>query len=655
MKKLNEEIDLIKYLLNYDRGRILSEQKNILLEQNKKDYDNIANQLSTTWSATLQKYGFQDTIKFYGTDAQGNLIEDYTTKPSVIAINLSSVYETGGQGTFETAFFACNSQVKFINPYDKTKVTAYDVAVNEFARLQPSGIDYRYSSSTGEKNDAKLNELRKTFTTTTRNIAKQICQLIDSLSKGEDVQPKLDAIAETEAKANQPKTQTQVKSATPATPAKPTTPTTNKSGQSPKPPVKVEGQIGQNNFTEPRFTVTYDSNYKKWIIQGFAPMVTNSAESGNFDDLLVKKIKEAIELQKKSDEKLRSNSSFITLTMAEVRGTASNYWGGKEIPYNAEFGQSWNTLNEVTPTSESGGFTSNVALANKRATEVLAKIKTELPKVTENGQKINVYDKLLKSAVKGYSVNSGGVCDSCPGRDWTEYPFPGQSIYVRLTIKLQGPPPDKFKSESCLKTSKIRIGYFPEGATINKGQKNHECDSATFDVYLNDKIIGTVDLGNGVLLNTNDCGVIQRSDAKSFCLRNANKNKNLSNTVTDGKIGGMRYAEFIITDSMAKEVNNSSKSGEVSIYLFGKDNSYYTGRGLRKFDGDEFTTHADTPWVQFYPNKTNSTTTIDEAPFGELPRCGGSNLACKKEFIMKFNPCGKDTLTTVMDSGVGEG
>ena len=183
MKKLNEELDLIKYLMNYDRGQIMSEQKNILSEQTKSDYDQIANQLSTTWSATLQKYGLTDTIKFYGTDAQGNLVEEYTTKPTVISIGLSNPYNTGQDGIFESAYFACDTQVKFTKPNDKVKITAYALATETTSGLQPYGQRSAYADLTGEKNDAKRELLKKNYDTTTKNMAKQICKLIDSLSK----------------------------------------------------------------------------------------------------------------------------------------------------------------------------------------------------------------------------------------------------------------------------------------------------------------------------------------------------------------------------------------------------------------------------------------------------------------------------------------
>ena len=218
MKLLNEELNLMKYLINYNRGQILSEKKIILSEQTKSDYDQIANQLSSTWGTILQKYGFTDSIKFYGTDDKGNLVDQYTTKPTIISIGLSNAYNDSTDGIFESGYFACDTQVNFTKPNDKVKITAYALATDATSGLVPYGQSYAYADSTGEKNDAKRGVLRNNYSKATKNIAKQICQLIDSVSKGEDVQPKLDAIAETEAKANQPKT------VTPATPAKTTTP-----------------------------------------------------------------------------------------------------------------------------------------------------------------------------------------------------------------------------------------------------------------------------------------------------------------------------------------------------------------------------------------------------------------------------------------------
>ncbi len=640
MSNINEELNYIKYLLGYQRDKTLLEQKIILEQSTKSDYDQIVSSLLTSYTPTLEKYGFNN-ITLYGIDEKNNLTTDYTGTPTIIGFSSTSPVSYYNNN-YSNYYFGCGNGVgkKYKNP-DTLELES--APSNSGAPYAPFRENY---GKTG-KTDAEKTKLKDNLSKTMFSIASKVCELITLKSTGQDVQTQLDAIAETEAKANQPKT--------PTTPAKPTTPVS---------------QIGTNRYTEPKFTVSYDKNFKKWIVEGFGSLATGSADSGTFDELLIKKIKEAV--NKANDPLLVQNKDYITLTFAEIRGTASNSWGGP-VAYNGEFdGTNWRVVKEVKPENPTENYTKNVNLAKKRANEILTKIKDELPKADENGRKINVNKNFIKSDVKSYSVNTGGLCDSCGGRDWNTYPLPGQSIYVKLTIKLQGPPPDKLKSEGCLTNAKITVGYFPAGSSIDKGQANHNCDTATFDLYMNDKLISTVDLGNGLLLHDgSECQEFMNSyrQTKSnrdlqyynVCTYNKGKYKNLSNTKTDSKYGGMRYADIILSGALAKEINNTSKSGEVSIYIKGKDSDYYkTTRQLSNAKyvdaNEEYSTHADTPWVMYYPKSNQTQTTIDEAPFGKLPRCGTGTLGpCTKNFVMRFNPCGKNAIETMMDSGVGEG
>jgi hypothetical protein len=648
MENINEELGYIKYLLGYERNKTLLEQKKLINEQGSYEYQQLSGQLFNAYKTTLTNLGF-NYAGYYTIRDNKFMTNDLTTTPALVYFDATTEL-TGTDGKkYSQLYYSCDANVT---------VTRNDnyISTTLSAETFPSSIKFfRDAYAKKSTKDPKLTQAYKDqFTKEITEIANTFCSYRSQAQNGvanysDVIKPIKD---QEEYKAQNPTPVT----AAPAAGTKPAaTTTTTQPKVEPKAPVKIEGQRGQNNFTEPKFTVTYNKDYKKWIIEGFSSMVTSSADSGSFDDLLIKKIKEAIDTQKKQDENLRNNSTLITLTMAEVRGTSSNDWGGP-ISFNGKFKSGWKVIEEVQPEAVTDKYTKNIALAKRRANEVLTKIKSELPKVDAQGQKINVYGNLMKSDTKSYSIDTGGKCDSCPGRDWVTYPYPGQSIYVKLTIKLQGPPPNKIKSEGCLAKSKIRIGYFPGGASIDKGQKGHICDPATFDLYLNDKKVGTVDLGNGPLLNS-DCSKFTDPSVKNFCLQNKGKFKNLSNTVSDTKAGGMRYADFAISASVAKEINNASKSGEVNIYVMGQDNNYYINtRAFKNPSGNEYTTHADTPWITLFPNKDDaSNMTIDEAPFGSLPRCGDSKTACKKEFIMRYNPCGTDNVTTMMDSGVGEG
>jgi len=647
MNNLNEEINYIKYLLSYQKGKVLSEQKLILEQATKADYDQIANSLDESYKTVFEKYSFTG-ITFFGIDSKNDLISDYTGTPTVVGLKLPFEAESM-DGKFNYTYMTCSpQQIKS----SKTRGVIYSV-VDPINNGTNSGILASLYLEKAIKRDkitkvteAIENKYKSQYFNTSKSIFNEACKLIKSKSEGNDVTKDLEKIYT----VNNPKT---------TTTAQQQTTTTQTTTQTKNTPIE---QIGTNRYKSPLFTVTEIPQYKKWIVEGFCSLPTGSADAGTFDELLIEKIKEAVNNSK--DPKLQANKEYITLTFAEVRGTASNSWGGKEIAYDGEFdGYNWRVIKETKSSITDENYTKNINLAKKRATEILNKIKNELPIADKNGTKIKVNKNLIKSDIKSYSINTGGICDTCGGRDWNTFPIPGQSIYVKLTIKLQGPPPDKLKSVSCLTNAKITVGYFPIDSSINKGQKGHSCDTATFDVYMNDKIISTVDLGNGVLLNDGtQCN--DYPDVRVFCQSNIGKFKNLSNTITDNKIGGLRYAEVIISGALAQQINNSSKSGEVSIYIKGKDDSYY--RNDRQFSkaknnpkpNDELTTHSDTPWIMYYPKSDQKQTTIDEAPFGTLnggDRCGGSTNPCTKNFIMRFNPCGKNEMETVMDSGVGEG
>lgn len=615
MNKLNEELNLMKYLLNYDRGKILSEQKNILSEQTKADYDQIANQLSTTWSSTLNKYGFQDTIKFYGTDAQGNLIEDYTTKPSVIGINLSSVYETGSQGTFESAFFACNSQVKFINPYDKTKVTAYDVAVNEFASLQPTGIDYRYSSSTGEKNDAKLNALRKTFNTTTKNIAKQICQLIDSVSKGEDVQGKLDAIAETEAKANQPKTTTTPAKTTTTTPAK-ATPTTQ---------TKATSDDTSGNpppFDKPIVEVVRQGNiWKVYAFGSFPVDVTKNDLSKEFIKEFAKKIFE--------DPVLRKTKGNVGITLAKLRGGASNYNNGPVFPDIRFTGKDWKKYTKVdeslaTDPKYTGDDAKNRNLALTRAQNLYAQMKSILPnianKLTElstelkknnpelTNPKINVS---VTPTYENFNVDTGDKNDT--ERDKAKYPVPGQHVYMDLTIQIE---PDKVKSAECMK-----------GLTIEVTHEPHNCDAGQYNLYINDELIGMSDV------STKTLGVGSKSTL-AYASPGVTITKYTNKLKGDD---GIRKDTFTLSAEAVQKFLKNSKKGEVKIS--GQESA--PGR------------HAEQPY--FTVKNAAGTTLLSNFRPPASEKCTGSTgTVCPKFTMVVFNPCSDDPSSAILGNNYGQ-
>lgn len=654
MSRINEELNYMKYLLGYQRGVIISEQK-ILLEQTKTDYDRIASELSGAYGPTLKKYGLKDSIKFFGTDKNGTLIEDYTGKPTVISIGLVKPYQTGGYGVYDSAYFACDTQVNFIKPNDNKKATAQAILTDKFANLDPYGIRSEYANSTGEKIDAKLELLKKNFDTTTKNIAKQICNLINSVSKGEDVTEQIEGIKKSESESQQktttkPGTTTQQTTTQPGTAgaktttqpgttgAKTTTATTTK-----KP---VTTGIGSPNqiFNSPIVNITYNDNLKSYTVEGFVSLATMGTNS----EALVIKVNEAIRTQILKNPALvtESKNGNLHMTLAEVRGGASNtFYGaiGWDITFKGDDYKNPIFNENKTDTKLYGkNYEDNNTLALERAKEFLGKLKTALPKKDANGVGIKVAG-FSKDKVVAYTVNTGGVADDSKERNWTGAngisKIPGQQVYFKLTIRvLKNIPNGTQTSKPCLTNSKISIDYY-----VGKG---HECDVATFDLYLNGEVlIGTADIGNGVLCSKTGRG-------------SSGLNLNLNTVGGDRNYAGTRTNSFTITSAFAEKVMAKSKVGEVEIWLKGKGHTYYSDRFGKYLDMNHpdnkcLTTHMETPAIKF--TKPDGTVVDLGYPYGSFPRCGGCGGApeCEPQFVIRYNPCGKDLASSVISSGVG--
>jgi hypothetical protein len=601
MSQLNEELNLIKYLLNYDRGKILSEQKNILSEQTKSDYDQIANQLSTTWGTALKKYGFGDTIKFYETDANGNLIEEYTTTPTVVGITLTNPYQSGQDGIFNTAYFGCNTQIKFSKPEDKIKITAQAMVTNEFANISPYALRSVYANSTGEKNDSKFEALKKSFDTTTRNMAKQICQLIDSVSRGENIQPKLDAIAETEAKANQPKTTTPAKPTTPTTPAKPTTPSDN------QPP-----------FDKPIVEVVRKGNlWKVYAFGSFPVDVTKNNLSKEFIKEFAKKIFE--------DPVLLKTKGNVGITLANIRGGASNYNNGPVVPDIFFKGQSWKISYPMNANPEDPKYTGNDevnrTLALNRAKNLFGEMKKILPNIATQlsdlktdlqsknpeltNPKINVS---IEPTYTNFNVFTGDLNDT--DRDKTKYPVPGQQVYMDLTIQIE---PDKVKSASCMKGLSIEVTHLP-----------HDCDAGQYNLYINDELIGMSDV------STKTLGVGSKPTL-AYAAEGVKLNK-----YTNGQGGdpyGIRKDTFTISAEAVQKFLKNSKKGEVKIS--GQESA--PGR------------HAEQP-IFAVKNGTGVKLLSGFTPPAN-EKCTSS--PCPKFTMVVFNPCSDDPSSAILGNDYG--
>lgn len=409
---------------------------------------------------------------------------------------------------------------------------------------------------------------------------------------------------------------------------------------------------GSNNYIEPRISVTEktEGNTIYWDAVGFGYFPTSLATSA-FVSTFIKKIQDEVFKNPKITEAInKGQKDLITVTLANVRGGASNYYGGKTT---AEIsGLTDSNVGNPGPKAVTGDvkFTKNKELAKKRATNVLNAIKTQLPSNTTKKIRIS---KSLKELVSGYVVDTGGVDDNSDKRDWNTYPIPGQHVYVFMRIELRPIlEPDKVKSKSCLFNSTISMDYgFSRKERVGPNG-GHVCDSATFDVFANGIRLGQIDLGN-----------------RDFSLKKVDTTSEQGVTATSVKAssegGAVSGSLQITSQEMADKIIDASVSGEVKITIKGKDHTFYTKRGLPifwggKYNYDELATHSEIPWIKV-TSPTNVVLFNQEPTTSQsIPRCGGSKnsdkdfqTACPEWSVAEFNPCGKDiaegTLSTVLD------
>lgn len=399
---------------------------------------------------------------------------------------------------------------------------------------------------------------------------------------------------------------------------------------------------GTNNYIEPRITVTEKEAGKitYWDVVGFG-YFPKSEVSSNFVTAFITKIQDEVFKNPKIVESINAGKKdLITVTLGEVRGGASNYYGG---PVSAEIsGLTDSNIGNPTITKISGNqnFNADKRLAEKRASNVWKAVKEKLP--SSKDKKIRI-SKSVKESISGYVVETGGVDDNSEKRNWDKYPIPGQHVYIYMRIELRPVlEPDKVQSKKCLVNATISMDF-----GISNPNRQHSCDSATFDVFANGINIGQIDLGNmnetlKKIKTTSVTGV---------------KSSFTQQTPEGGPVSG----SLQLTDrALVDRIVDAGVGGEVVIKIKGKDHTFYS-----YLPPKERSTHSEIPWI-----KVTSPTGVvlyNQEPDNSqtLVRCGGNftktpeddmtsfNEKCPEWKVAEFNPCGKSTadgtLSTILD------
>jgi hypothetical protein len=396
---------------------------------------------------------------------------------------------------------------------------------------------------------------------------------------------------------------------------------------------------GTNNYTEPTVTITKSvaNNVTSWIVEGFAYFTAGDTKS-EVSKYVTKLIKEQIF----SDPLLKSPKAgtYVKLISGSLRGGASNSDGAPaEISFPSNDYKKFTTLTPTITTKNKTAYNANKKYAQNRATNFWNYLVLNLPKDSDGGSVQVSHKATVKT--EGYIVDTGGVTDSNSKRNWDTNPIPGQQVYFKFAIQLlPGKEPDKANSVGCVWKSLVSFSYAGD---------DHSCDMATFDIYANSILIGTIDLGNGKLLV---------NDKTNFKYKSASIDGTELTTTEASVVGGAVSGTLKITGKdLAQEIVDASTTGEVVISAVGKDEAFYTGRKFNCLSG--CSTHSDIPLIKATNSKGNIVFDARPTSTAKMPRCGATKgqytSKCEKWILAKFNPCGASAAEGTLSKEITKG
>lgn len=619
MGSINEELNYMKYLLGYERGVVISEQK-ILLEQTKVDYDQIVSELTSAYGATLNKYGFNE-IKLYGIDEQKNLTENYTGTPKVIGLKSNNQITYYNENYSELFFsYPLSSGEKFKNPVNNK-------LENPTSNSGLNAVPFRENySKKYAKVDADYAKLRAAFDKVTLSIATSVGELITLKSKGEDVTKQIEGIKKVESESQQKKT-TAAKTTQPGTTAAKTTATTKPGTTATKTTTQqttTKPTTGGQNpiYDKPIITVTKQGNV--WKVVTFGSFPANITKSNLAKDFIKEFVTKVF-----GDPVLQKTKGDVGITFAKIRGGASNFNSGgavlPDIKFDASKPTNYTTYTKIDKTKLdatkfTGDLTDNTELAKGRAANLFNEMKRLLPDLKNLAP--DIFAEIQKNnpgttpkvmvdiepIVEGFNVETGGVADK--DRDTKLYPVPGQHVYMDLTVQIE---PNKVKSAECMKGLTIEVTHAP-----------HNCDLGQYNLYINDQLIGMSDVSTRSLGGGG-------TKTLAYAVPGVTLNK-----YTNGLINnpGVRKDTFTIpAASVAKFLEKSTK-GEVRI----SGQEWEKGR------------HADQPF--FTVKNASGTVLLKNFSPAALTPCTTS--PCPKFDMVVFNPCSDDPATAILGNDYGK-
>ena len=190
-KNILNEKNYINYLINYNRGKVISEQQ-IITEQVKDDYDKIKTDLYPVYSQKLLDLGISE-INIMGTDTEGKISKNYIDKPTRITFTPTTMLKNLQLDDIGEIYYECStSNTDGILPF-KIKL-----------KYQKQ---YQDNNSTNTTTTEAGSSLRSRFESQLKMIGSEFCMLIEKVSKNEDITKTVDDIITKEEESTNNQTQ----------------------------------------------------------------------------------------------------------------------------------------------------------------------------------------------------------------------------------------------------------------------------------------------------------------------------------------------------------------------------------------------------------------------------------------------------------------
>jgi len=591
--RINEDISYMKYLMGYEKGRVISEQrtiatKNIISEAETKDYSLITSELNSLYGSEMAKYGFNGISIAKTQTPKGEL--------TVITFSATTSIKTEGGSNISTISYGCNTDG--LNYY----------ATAKFA-FQAQYEKKKVAELTTTPSDAQRGGFRYEFGNFFTKLGNEACNLVTEMDTTGSISKGLESLYKTLDKdVNDGKID----------------PTTGKI-------TYIQKGVGTNKYTEPIINITKkdDAGNITWNVEGFGYFPTSKTKS-TVAEFFLKAIKDKIFSDPVlSDPQYAKN---VTVTLADIRGGASNSDGAPaEVTFEKENYRTPVTLKPSITSANKVAYNSNKNLAKNRAINFWAYLKENFPTEAQ-GKAVRVTNSATVKT-DGFIVNTGGVSDTNDKRDWNTLPIPGQQVYFNLTIELRPEKDtDKDLSGNCLWNSKVKFSY--------KVGSGHECDLAIFEIFANGIKIGDLDLGNGKLITS-----------KQITNKTSGVEGVTATKTEAAKYGGAVDGTLAITsEDLANRIIEASVGGEVVITAKGVSKDVYEKELKLKTACLEYeggcSTHSEIPYIEVFNNKGTKIYDAQPKTADTIKRCGGIAPyadACPLWVLGTFNPCAENT------------